>query len=921
MKGKPHLWLVLMIGVIVPRRLRADWRQEWEAELQHREALLAEWHRLDWRHKLDLLRRSTSAFWDALWLQPQRLQDEVFQDLRHGVRMLLSQKSFTAVAVISLALGIGANTAIFSFVDALLLKSLPVNDPQELVVFSILRQGRNDYTFSYRLLERFNRNSDSFTGIIATNGGDQLRMSVGEADTAGAIERVQAEQVSGNYFPVLGVGAVVGRTINEDDDRASGAEAVAVLSHDFWQRRFAADPIVVGRKIILNDFPFTVVGVAPKGFSGFEVGAKPDLWWSLHMTPQVYPGRRLPPFLLLMGRLRPGVRLEQGRAEMDAIHRQYLNEIPADRLSTLTPSEQSNYFASRLELEPGGTGWSPLRKDLRQPLLILMSIVGLVLLIACANVANLLVARAAARKKEIAVRLALGAGRFRLIRQLLTESMVLALTGGALGLLFAFQGTRVLLTYVPQQRPVVLNLSPDARVLGFTLAVAVLTGILFGLAPALGATRLDLTTSLKEKPGSGGGGRSRFSLNKVLIVAQVALSVFLLIGAGLFVRSLQKLQSLDAGFERENVMVFSVEPGYGLSTAQQVGLYGQLLARLEGLPGTRSASVSGRALLSGGNPSYTVVKVPGFNPPAGQDASCQLLWVGSKFFETMGIPLLQGRAFDQQEESRAAANSGPPATPQTSKRAAADAPMGAVINQAMARYFFRDENPVGKHFQFLDGSLTGRSFEVIGVVADSKYKSLREATQRAFFVSFFQDPAGGPLTFLLRATGNPATFATAIQREVHDLNPRLQVVGLKTMDDVVNESLVRERVVAELASFFSLFALLLACIGLYGVMSFAVIRRTSEIGIRMALGARSWNVVAMVMRDTMTLVLAGVAIGLCAALSTIRLVSSFLFELMPNDPATIVIAASLMLAVAAIAGYLPARRASRVDPMSALRCE
>ena len=922
MKGKPHLWLVLLIGVIVPRRLRADWRQEWEAELQHREALLAEWHRLDWRHKLDLLRRSTSAFWDALWLQPQRLQDEIFQDLRHGVRMLLSHKSFTAVAVLSLALGIGANTAIFSFIDALLLKSLPVKDPQELVVFSIVRQGGNDYTFSYRLLERFERNNDSFTGIVATNGGDQLRLSGGDPQTSGAIELIQAEQVSGNYFPVLGVGAVIGRTLTEDDDRASGAEPVAVLSYDFWQGRFAADPGLVGRKITLNDFPFTVIGVAPPGFAGFEVGAKPDLWWSLQMTPQVYPGRRRPPFLLLMGRLKSGVNLEQARAEMDVVHRQYLNELPPERLSALTPTERSNYFANRLELEPGGTGWSHLRKQLRQPLLILMMIVGMVLLIACANVANLLLARAAARKKEIAVRLALGAGRFRLIRQLLTESMLLALTGGALGLLFAYQGTRLLLTYVPQQRPVVLNLGPDIRVLCFTFAIAVLTGVLFGLAPALRATRLDLTTSLKEKPGSGSGGRSRLALNKILIVAQVALSVFLLIGAGLFVRSLQNLKSLDAGFERENVMVFSVDPGYGLSIAQQVGLYDQLLARLEGLPGTRAASVAGRSLLSGGTPSYNVVKVPGFDPPAGQDASCQLLWVGSRFFETMGIPLLRGSAFDRLEETKAAASYvGKTALPTSTKPAVVDPPMGAVINQAMAAYFFHDEDPIGKRFDFLDGSLKGRSFQVVGVVRDAKYKSLREPTQRAFFVSFFQDPAGGPLTFLLRATGNPTGLAGMIQREVRELNPRLQVVGLKTMDDVVNESLVRERFVAQLASFFSLFALLLACIGLYGVMSYAVVRRTSEIGIRMALGARSGDMVTMVMRETMILVVVGVGIGLSAALAATRFISSLLFDLTPNDPTTMLVATLMMITVAAFAGYLPARRASLVDPMTALRCE
>lgn len=846
----------------------------------------------------------------------------MFQDLRYGVRLLLKSKSFTVVAVFSLALGIGANTAIFSLIDALLLKPLPVKDPQQLVVFSVVRQGGNDVTFSYPLFERFNQANHSFAGIVASNGGDKMRMSVAEPGAGGQLESVQAEQVSGNYFSVLGVNAVTGRTLTEEDDRASDPQPVAVISYDFWQRRFGLDPGVVGRKIILEDFPFIVIGVAPPGFSGFEVGGKPDLWWSLRMTPQVYSGRKWPSWLLVMGRLRPGVSVEQARAELDAIHRQRLNEIPSERLSQLTPTERSNYFASRIELEPGGAGWTPLRKPFRQPLLILMMVVSLVLVIACANVANLLLSRAAARQKEIAVRLALGAGRFRLIRQLLTESLVLALTGGALGLLFAYQGTQLLLTYLPRERPVFLNVSPDARVLGFTLAVSVLTGILFGLAPALRATRLDLTASLKEKAGSGSSGRSRLALNKVLIVAQVGLSLLLLIGAGLFVRSLQKLKSLDAGFDRENVVVFEVEPGHGFSVAQQTSLYEQLLARLEVLPGVRAASVSGYQPLNRMTTASNSVTVPGHTPPAGEDTSCQLLWVGPKFFETMIMPLLQGRDFGPQEEQPFEAKPSQRAGGQAVQNATPygeAAPLSAVINQTMAHYFFGDENPLGKHFYFMGGSLKARPFQVIGVVKDAKYKSLRETSRRAFYLSYFQDPGAGALTFLLRTTGNPTGFGSAIERTVRELNPRLQVVGLKTMDDVVNESLAQERFVAQLASFFSLFALLLACVGLYGIMSYTVTRRTNEIGIRIALGARSADVVRLVMKETMLLVAAGVAIGLGAALAATRLIASLLYGLTPNDPVTMAVAALLMIAVAALAGYLPARRASRVDPMTALR--
>jgi putative ABC transport system permease protein len=917
---KPHLWLIKLIGVIVPRRLRVDWKQEWEAELRYRELLLADWDKLNWKTRFDLLRRSLGAFWDALLLQPRRLEEEIFQDLRYGVRMLLKHKGFTAVAVLSLSLGIGANTAIFSLIDVLLLKSLPVKDPQQLVVFSIVRPGGNDVTFSYPLFDRFNQANHSFAGIVASNGGDKMQMSVADPGAGGQLEPVQAEQVSGNYFSVLGVNAVAGRTLTEEDDRASDPQPVVVISYDFWRSRFGLDPGVLGRKIILEDFPFTVIGVATPGFSGFEVGGKPDLWWSLRMTSQVYSGRKWPSWLLVMGRLLPGVSVEQARAELDAIHRQRLNEIPPERLSQLTPTERSNYFSPRIELEPGGAGWTPLRKPFRQPLLILMMVVSLVLVIACANVANLLLSRAAARQKEIAVRLALGAGRFRLIRQLLTESLVLALTGGALGLLVAYQGTQLLLTYLPTERPVFLNVGPDSRVLGFTLAVSVLTGILFGLAPALRATRLDLTTSLKEKAGSASSGRSRLALNRVLIVAQVGLSLLLLIGAGLFVRSLQKLKSLDAGFNRENVVVFEVEPGHGFSVAQQTSLYKQLLARLEALPGARAASVSGYPPLNRMTTASNSVQVPGHTPPPGEDTSCQLLWVGPKFFETMGIPLIQGRAFGPPEETPVAATGRQTAIAKTAQNAIPDPPLAAVINQAMAHYFFGDENPLGNQFDFIAGSLKSR-FQVIGVVKNAKYKTLRETTRRAFYVSYFQDPGSGPLTFLLRTTGNPTGFGSAIQRSVRELNPRLQVVGLKTMDDVVNESLVQERFVAQLASFFSLLALLLACVGLYGTMSYAVTKRTSEIGIRMAVGARSWDVVWLVMRETMLLVAVGVTIGLIAALATTRLISSMLFGLTPYDPVTIAVAALLMVAVAALAGYLPARRASRVDPLTALRHE
>ncbi|MCI0402319.1 MAG: ABC transporter permease, partial [Acidobacteria bacterium] len=911
------------IGVLVPRRLRADWRQEWEAELRYREMLLAEWERLDSRNKLDLLRRSVGAFWDALLLQPRRLEDEMFQDLRFGIRLLLKHRVFTAVAVLSLALGVGANTAIFSLINTALLKTLPVKDPQQLVVFMVAGPQGTGTGFNYPLVEQFNRNNHSFTGIIAASTAGRMRLT--EPGVGTQIELVQTGRVSGNFFSELGVGAVAGRTLTEDDDKPAGAQPVAVISYNFWKRRFGLDPGVVGRKITLDDFPFTIVGVAPPGFFGFEVGSAPDLWWPIRMTPQVMPGSQAlndsgHRWLFVMARLKPGVSVEQARAEMDAVFRQQLNEIAPERVASFTPAQRRNYFERNIQLVAGGTGFTWLREQIKQPLLILMTIVGLVLLIACANVANLLLARAAGRRKEIAVRLAIGAGRWRLIRQLLTESLLLAALSGALGLLLAQLGARLLLAYLPKERTATFDLTPDAQVLGFTLAVSLLTGILFGLAPALGATRLDLNSSLKDAVG-GGAGRSRLTPHKLLIVTQVALSLFLLVGAGLFVRSLRNLKNLDAGFDRENVVLFSLNTPGGYTLAQRVNLYQRALERLEALPGARAASLASFSLLSGSGTNSNIV-VEGYANQPDEDMDCHRLWVGPKYFATMGIPLLQGRDFSPQElrphgglPADEPAASQPP-QPQPS------APLAAVINQTMARYFFRDESPLGRRFHLQRGPLQDIPIEIIGMVKDAKYYSLREQTPRTFYLSFFQRPREGTAgTMLLRSFANPASTAAAIQRTLQELDPQVHALNLRTMNDVVDRSLMQERFVAQLGSFFSLFALLLASIGLYGVMSYATAWRTREIGIRMALGARAVDVIRLVMRETMLLVGAGVVIGLGAAFAATRLVTSLLFGLSPTDPLTIALAVLLILIVGAVAGYLPARRAARVDPMAALRFE
>ncbi|MGH9849338.1 MAG: ABC transporter permease, partial [Blastocatellia bacterium] len=900
--------------LIVPQRLRADWRQEWEAELRHREALLAEWDKLNWQTKLDLLWRSTSAFWDALWLQPKRLEDEMFQDLRYGMRMLFKHKGFTLVAVLSLALGIGANTAIFSLINALMLRMLPVKDAQELALFRVV--GPNvpsgfSYNSNYPLYEMFRDRNQSFTGIVTGANVGRARLLV---NAPGAEpESVQQQRVSGNFFSVLGVNPVLGRTLVEADDNSANAQPGAVISYEYWQRRFGSDPDVVGRQVTVNRTSLTIVGVAPPGFFGFEVGAKPELWWPIKVVNDPNLSREGSHWIRVIGRLRPGVSMAQAQAEMETIFQQQINEVAA-RSTNWSPTQRRNHFDRHISLEAGGAGYTRLRQQFRQPLFILMATVGLVLLIACVNVANLLLARAATRRKEIAVRLALGAGRFRLLRQLLTESVLLSVLGGAAGLLFARACLRALVTYLPQQAQTGLDVTPDARVFAFTLIVSVLTGALFGLVPAWQATRLNLTASLKDQTGGSTSG-SRLRLNKTLVVTQVALSLFLLIGAGLFVRSLRNLRTLDVGMNYDNIVQFSLDLGGGYSAQQRSDLYKQMLPRLEALPGVQSATLLYFSLLSGGGIGLNV-SVPGYAAAPDENVECNVMAVGPRFFETMKMPILAGRDFGPQDERPVPTNTQPAATGPQGMASAP--PQSVVINQAMARYFFGNENPVGKRFS-LKGN--GQPYEIIGVTKDAKYLNLREQPPRTYYPYYFQLPERDNMTLQFRTSGETADYAATIGRLVREIDPQAQVVGLRMMTDVVNESLAQERFIAQTASAFSLFALLLACVGLYGVMSYAVTRRTNEIGIRMALGAQTRDVIWLVMREVLLLVGLGVGIGLAAALATTRYVSGLLFGLAPTDPGAITLALALMIGVAALAGYLPARRAAKVDPMIALRQE
>jgi predicted permease len=814
----------------------------------------------------------------------------LLQDLRYGARMLLKKPGFTAVAALTLALGIGANTAIFSLIDAVLLKTLPVKDPEQLVALSsVMGAGERRLSFSYPAFHDLRERNQVFAEIFAYDG---LALNLSAGDQT---ERVSGQLVSGNFFSGLGVRPLLGRVFSAEDDKTPGAHPVAVLGHNFWQRRFASDPAVVGKTIHLNGHPFTVVGLAPPGFFGVEVGASPEVWVPMMMQPPLSNGEdrlsmRNNFGIKIMARLKPGVSEQQARVATDLLNQQINSEAPAGRLRDFL-------LRQHIELQPASKGLSSLRTQFKQPLLILMGMVGLVLLIACANVANLLLARAATREKEIAVRLALGASRFRLARQLLTESLLLSLFGGLLGLLFAFWATDLLVNLAPRSL-FTLELQPDLRVLGFNLGVAVLTGILFGLAPAIQTTRPDLTSALKSEIPTLAVAGGRFELRKMLVIAQVALSLLLLVGAGLFVRTLQNLKRLDLGFRADKVLLLSMNPGLnGYTPDQTRNFYAQLLERVKTLPGVQSASMANHPLLGGA--SIDGVSIEGYQPQPGQDMSTTGKQVEPGFFDTMGIPLLLGRDF--------ASSDGP------------SAPKVAIINETFARSFWGNENPIGRRIGV--GSRTPDS-EIIGVIKDTKYRNLKEQIPRTVYVPFAQ--AGvrtAERTLHVRTAGEPKNLIAAIRREAKALDKDLPIYNVRTFTELTAEAMSQERVIATLSSFFGLLALLLASIGLYGVMAYAVARRTREIGIRLALGAKTGDVLRLVVRQGMALVVIGLVIGLAGALALTRFIAGQLYGVGATDPATFVTISLLLATVAFVACYLPARRATKVDPMIALRCE
>ena len=831
----------------------------------------------------------------------------LLQDLRYAVRTLRKSPLFVSVAVLSLALGIGANTAIFTLINQLILQYLPVRHPEELVLLT----GRGNHygsnsgpnALTNPMYQDFRDKNQVFSGMFCRHGETM------SATFAGRTELVAVELVSGNYFSVLGVGAAAGRVFTASDDLMQGGHPVAVLSYAYWRARFGGDRGVIGNKIVVDGYPMTVVGVSQPGFNGVEPGNSPQIRIPITMEDSLPPGKvwkqlnqRRRRFIQVFGRLKPGMTLERAKAGLQPLFHQILDmEVRDEEFAKASPYSKQQFLRMWMDLLQGSKGRSGLRDQFSKPLLALMAIVGLVLLIACSNLANLLIARATSRQKEIAVRLALGAGRWRLVRQLLVESVLLSLVGGAAGLLLAIWMDRALIRFQPVDVwSITLSTTPDAPVLLFNLLVSLVTGILFGLVPGLLATRPELAATLKDEGGSVVGGASS-GLRKSLVVAQVALSLVLLIGAGLFLRSLTNLKELRPGFDTPNLVTVAVDPtlnAYKPDWARQY--YRQLTERLEAQPGIKSVALAVIPLLVDDEWDNWVT-VEGYTPKEGAIPDPHMQFCSPRFFETLKIPILLGRDFTIKDGQ--------------------GAPKVGIINETFAKRYFAGVNPIGRHMGFGGDPGTKTDIEIVGVVGDTKYENMREPVPDEFYVPWIQQEWVGNMTIYARTEAAPVSFFSTLRRAVREVEASVPMYEMRTLDQQVEISLVTERLLATLSSVFGILATLLAAIGLYGVMAFMVARRTREIGIRMALGATGGSVVWLVMREVLFLSGTGLAIGLASAFGLTRLVEAQLFGVKPTDFITLIAAALGIATVAMLAGYLPARRATAIDPMQALRFE
>jgi predicted permease len=820
-------------------------------------------------------------------------------DLRYAVRSLRRDPGFTAVIVLTLALGIGANSAIFNLLDQVLLRALPVERPEELVMLDgpgpFRGRVENDQTFSYPMYRDFRDGNDVFAGVIARYGTRVAFSDGSPPDT------IRAELVSGNYFDVLGVGPTLGRLISPSDDERAGEHPVVVLSHGFWLRRFGGDPDVRSRTVRINEHPMTVIGVAPTHFRSIAVTEAPDVYVPVAMKAQMTPTfdgleDKTYKWLAVMARLRPGMTREQAEAGMNVLYRQ-LNERDVQEYAGVSDRFRQGFVEKHLALLPGATGRSDARQLFSTPLVMLMAMVGLVLLIACINAASLLVAKATARQREIAVRLSLGATRRQLVRQLVTESLLLATAGGLLGLIVSTWTSALLLEMLPLEGArQTLRADPDLRVLLFTAAVSALTGLVFGLLPAAQATSPALTAALKDER-SAGGSPSHLRFRKSLVVAQVALSLVLLVGAGLFARSLINLRTLDPGFNVENVLTVQVDPSLvGQSREQTIALFDRLRDELSSLPGVAAAGFAEIPVMTRSR-ALATVQVDGYTPTEGENMNPWLNIVTPGYFEALDMPIVRGRAFTSLDVDGGA--------------------RVAVINETMAQYFFKDGDPIGRRFGL--GRDTPTSIEIVGVVRDGKFESMRQEPARFFYLPHSQAPELGGMALYLRSSLGPDQLAPLVREAVARVDPKLPLFGLRTFESVVGESLFVDRMISALSAAFGLLATLLAAVGLYGVMSYSVARRTREIGVRLALGAERPRVLWMVLKEVLVVAVIGVAVGLPASLGLGRYVTSLLFGLSPSDPPTLVVATLVIGLVAMAAGFVPARRAATLDPVVALR--
>jgi predicted permease len=834
--------------------------------------------------------------------------NRLLQDFRFGLRQLRKNPGFTTVAVITIALGIGANTAIFTVVNALLLKMLPVRDPQQLVVVGDPTEvnGVSNGTpqtsiFSYPLYKELRDRNSVFSGLSASASNHRIQVAAGQGSPLD--EKVTGRMVSGNYFAVLGLEPAVGRLISDSDDTAENANPVAVLGYDYWRRKFALSPSVIGSEIRLNDAPFTVIGVAPAGFEGDVVGERMAVYVPLSMQPELVRGRhwRNTPntsWLLLIGRLKPGITAAQAQANLNVVFQQAQK---GDYGASLSSDDRNALLRRHIELAAGGSGASELREDYRIPLLLLMGIVGLVLLIACVNVANLLLARAEARNREIAIRLAIGAHQRRLVQQLLTESVLLALIGGLAGSLLAVFGVRLLVKIFGSN--VDLPLSPDARVLAFTAVISLFTGILFGLVPALKTLGVTVTPALKDARAATRGSGARFGWGKGLIAAQVAVSLLVLFAAALLVRSLQNLMTQSFGYKRDHLVIARIDPvAAGYTNDGMHRLAPEIVARLASTPELDAITYSTNGLFSGTESNEAII-VPGYPASDARDRISNEDYVGADYFGVVGIPILAGRGIEAQDT-------------ETSTRV-------AVVNEAMVKHFFAGQNPIGRQFKIDDPDWLDKPMTVVGVSRNAKDhgSGLREEVTPRYYVAFQQVPEPFQIVIEAQASGTPSAAISDILNGIKAVDPHLPINFVRTLDSLVSDSAANQILLAKISTFFAGLALLLACVGLYGVMSYTVAGRTREIGVRMALGAGRGNVMEMVLREGMLLVATGLLFGVPLALVVAQTLHSFLFGLKSSDPLSLSAVILVLAMVAAFAGFIPARRAAKVDPMVALRYE